>query len=279
MDLASPQMSQLKAFGLPVHAARAYLALLQLGVAEARGVSELANIPTAKVYATLAQLQKRGLAQVTPGKPRKYAAVPMREFLERTLRDQEEQAQDLRARADAISALFPVVGTAVLPDRPQTVMLSGKRNILQRFREASAAAQERILAIATPELARADGPLRRQLDQAKARGVDVSVLADASDANPDRPADASACRGVVLATFDKRAAMLMRLGSPRPRDRGAQETALHTSEPGFVRPLRRLIEMQSAAGRDAAAAARAGPQTEPGTFAQRVAQRPATRAR
>lgn len=254
MEFRSASMSQLKEFGLSTYAARAYLALLQLGVAEARGVSELANIPTAKVYGTLVQLQRRGFVQISPGKPRKYAPVAIEEFLRREIEEQEAQASQLRARAAEVASLFPLVGNASLPDKAHTITLSGKRNIIQRLREACDEAQESIFAIMAPDL-RADSTMRRLIEKTAQRGIDVHILMDASPdqvrtlasslpaAHFDR-APAGVGETILIATFDEDRAMLMHLVAQRNKSGPTHEVAIHTTERAFVQLLRRVIAMQ-----------------------------------
>lgn len=252
MDFPSAPMSQLKEFGVSVYAARAYLALLDLGTAEARGVSELANIPTAKVYGTLMQLQRRGLAEVTPGKPRKYSAVPMEEFLDRRMREQLEELEDIRERKQELMEMFPIRGTATVQKRPQTTTVEGRRNVLQHLREACASARESVFIVMSPRL-RADLSLRRLLDATAARGVRVHQLDDVLRADIMGESvvgeTLAAARGthdeaVLLATFDEHLAMLVHLPEPPRKDPHRREAAIHTTEPGFVHPLRRLLAQQ-----------------------------------
>lgn len=246
MEFSPRALAQLKEFGVTVYGARAYLALLELGVTEARAVSELANIPSAKVYAALTQLQKRGLAEVAPGKPRKYAAVPIQVFLDRRLQEQEEQAADLRDRSPEIVELFPQRPTSQLEERPSTVTVEGKRNILQHLRDACRGAERSIHVMASPIL-QADGTTWRVFDDAARRGVEVHFTEDAltaelvaaSPASGDMEAPREASTS-LLATFDARSAILARLRRG-PRKEGRSSAAIVTSDPGFVGPLHRLL--------------------------------------
>lgn len=244
MDSQAEAIAQLKEFGVPTYAARAYLALLELGVSDARGVSDVASIPSAKVYGALTHLEKRGLAEVTPGKPRKYAAVAMSAFLARQLREQEARIEELRMKASEIAELFPVGAGAALAPRPQTVTIEGKRNILQHLREACDGAKTSILASLEPPL-RSELTLRRPFEDAGRRGVTVGLIEDAG-ARASVPSCAS-----MIATFDESAAMIVRLrrGS---RKEGTPSSAIFTTDPGFVAPLQRLL----VARRDAVAAPR-----------------------
>ena len=56
----------LRDIGLSEHAARAYLALVELGPAEARDVARKANVPLTKVYTTLHVLALKGFVGLLP---------------------------------------------------------------------------------------------------------------------------------------------------------------------------------------------------------------------
>ena len=251
-------MAQLKEFGLPVYAGRAYLALLELGVAEARTVSERASIPSAKVYGALEHLKKRGLADVSPGKPRKYAPVPMSAFLERRLRDQEEQASELRTRMSEIVDLFPMSAGVEPSARPQTVTVEGRRNIMQHLREACGLAERVVYAMLSPSLRR-DLAVRRLFEEAAKRGVEVRLIED--DPEPRVPlvtlshAALGFAPATLIATFDGGTALLARFREG-PRKEGQRSAAIFTTDAGFVHPLERLLVLRRELAESDTAAAR-----------------------
>src|SRR5688500_13198648 len=181
MDFEADKMLRIREFGLSDSSARAYLALLQLGTAEARAVSELANIRAAKVYGTLDQLQERGLAEVALGKPRKYTPVPMEEFIERRMREQREAMAMLGAEREWLFRLCPLRGTTEIAGRPRLVAVTGRRNVLQQIREGCLAAKRDIFVTAMPEIVLEEGPVWRCVEQAVARGVEVHVVHDLTE--------------------------------------------------------------------------------------------------
>jgi sugar-specific transcriptional regulator TrmB len=231
MESTPLQMSRLKELGLTTYGARAYLALLHLGVAEARGVSALAKIPTTKVYKSLDQLRERGLAHVTHGKPRKYAPIPLSQFIERRLEEQEEKVDTLREQKDELVSLFPITGDAQVPDGANVLSITGRRNVLRRFADECRTAQEEILVGGATS---ASGPLARHLGRAADRGVAVRTL-DVPMAADD---------GVTIATFDARVALFVRLSATAAAD-PSSESAIGTSEAAFVRPLRALLALHA----------------------------------
>lgn len=257
MDADAERMALLKDFDLPVYAMRAYLALLQLGTAEARHVSELGRIPVAKVYTTLDQLQARGLLTVTPGKPRKYSPVAMADFLERRLQAHREQAEELAAQKDRLADLFPIVGTVELGERASVHTLRGRRNIGQHFRENAAAARHEI-DVLLPSAPQGKLPaIAKTLMDARARGVQVRVLARPPVVPADDPfRDLDALPGAVrvshdaklepdvaLATFDGGTALLAHF-VPAQSGRGhAKDVAVLTRETALVKTLAGMLHL------------------------------------
>jgi sugar-specific transcriptional regulator TrmB len=61
-------VDDLTRLGLTFNEARAYKALVRLGNATARSVADASGIPRSKVYETLSQLEKRGIAQKILGR-------------------------------------------------------------------------------------------------------------------------------------------------------------------------------------------------------------------
>ncbi|GEM_PF-3169281 len=171
------RLGRLRAFGLSDYAARAYLALLDLGIAEARDVSTLSKVPQAKIYAVLEQLQEKGLVLVLPEFPKKYAPVPFEEHLQRLFEEHTRAAATIEREREELAALFRVVGDAEVGDRGFFTVLRGRRNVLGRLEEIAEATRRTLLVLATPgSLARADS-LVPTLAAARARGVDVRVVA------------------------------------------------------------------------------------------------------
>lgn len=71
----------LLAYGLNEYEARAYLALLQHGPAVAGEISRRSGIPRPRVYDTLQRLIEQTLVTEHGGAPRRYAPLPLDDFL------------------------------------------------------------------------------------------------------------------------------------------------------------------------------------------------------
>lgn len=172
------RLQRLREFGLSEYAARAYLALLDLGMTEARDVSRLARVPLAKVYGTLDQLQARGLASVYPGAPKRFAPVPFAEFLEKQRQRHLSEIETLREMEDELVELFPLnAGSANVDDRGSVTTLRGRVNVLAAARDLLQKAERRVLVTATDAESLRLHALSPAYAGARERGVDVRFMA------------------------------------------------------------------------------------------------------
>ncbi|MHB8605635.1 MAG: TrmB family transcriptional regulator [Thermoplasmatota archaeon] len=72
----------LESLGLTKYETSAYLALLALGVSDARELSRKSGVPTSKIYETMVRLEALGLIEVQASRPRKFMAREVGEALE-----------------------------------------------------------------------------------------------------------------------------------------------------------------------------------------------------
>ena len=236
MEMVPEQLTRLRELGLSSGGARAYVALLELGVSEARAVGTLARIPTTRVYKVLDQLRDKGLVEVTHGKPRSYAPIPVSDFLDRRIAEREDAIATLRACKTDLGSLFPIRGTGTVPRRSAILSTSGRRNVLHRFGEECRRVERDMFVLSTLDATR--GSLVSHLDEVASRGVHVHVVrGDAAD--PFGPRD------VTIATFDARLALFVRLPSARDAE-AVSPIAIGTTEPAFVEALRTLLASRPA---------------------------------
>src|SRR5512136_630980 len=80
-------INSLRNIGLNQYEARAYHALTAFGSSTAGELSEVADLPRPRVYDVLRGLQDKGFVVLKPGRPVKYASLPLIEAL-KTLRKQ-----------------------------------------------------------------------------------------------------------------------------------------------------------------------------------------------
>ena len=249
------RLAKLKEFGLSDYAARAYLALLELGATEARDVSRLAKVPLAKVYSTLDQLHERGLVAVTPETPKKYAPIPFTDFLHRLRQAHADQIRSLRDAQEELAGMFPILGTTQVGDRGTTVTLRGRRTVLDKLRRCAEDAQREIVLVASDGFTRRRHHVRSLLQEASPRGVDVRMLVrvDAESAPPlaelarfarmrGKDTMKTAAPDVAIALFDQREAMVIHFLPDDASSYQGKDVAVHTGEEAIVRTLASLVE-------------------------------------
>src|SRR5438552_18152006 len=135
VPITPERLSRLREFGLSEYAARAYLALLDLGVAEARDVSTLSKVPQAKIYHVLEQLHEKGLAVILPEFPKKYAPVPFPEYLDRLHEEHARAADAISRDREVLAEMFRVMGDTEMGNRGFFTVIRGRRNVMSKLGE------------------------------------------------------------------------------------------------------------------------------------------------
>lgn len=181
MPITEDRVARLREFGLSEYAARAYLALLDLGVSEASEISKLTKVPTSKIYHVLEQLHEKGLVEILPEFPKKYAPVAFVEFLEKVRREHADAVSQIERERDDLSTLFSVVGNVEIGDRGNFTVVRGRRNVLEKTSEIIDEAKESILVVGTAGTAERDLHHREEIRRARARGVAVRYLLPLGD--------------------------------------------------------------------------------------------------
>jgi len=75
------EINALRRLGLAEYEARIYLVLIKMGTIKASELSFFGQIPRAKTYGAVNELERKGLVRVIPGKPEVYCAVSPGEVL------------------------------------------------------------------------------------------------------------------------------------------------------------------------------------------------------
>lgn len=186
MPLTPDRLTRLREFGLSEYAGRAYLALLDLGIAEARDVSSLSKVPQAKIYHVLEQLHEKGLVVVLPEFPKKYAPVPFQEYLDRLYEEHTKAASTIEQARDEVAELFRVVGDTDVGDRGFFTVLRGRRNVLSKIDEMLASTKRDLVVLGTVGGAGRMAASLPPMERARERGVALRLLVplDASTLKP-----------------------------------------------------------------------------------------------
>lgn len=206
---SSEQQDKLRAFGLSEYSVRAYLALLELNETEARDVSRLAKVPLAKVYAVLDGLAAKGLCAVFPGSPKRYAPVPIEDYVSRLVTEQRRSADALLAQLEELVRLFPVAEGTRLSDRGRIQALRGRRSVVEHESRLLASAKGELVMICSPGRVRRLRNLLPELESARERGVHIRLMI---------PDGLDAAKDVQL--FSAFAQVRLRAGDEQPRASG-----------------------------------------------------------
>jgi len=178
-------INSLRNIGLNQYEARAYHALTSFGSSTAGELSEVADLPRPRVYDVLRGLQDKGFVVLKPGRPVKYASLPLIEAL-KTLRKQRENdlASDLTRIEGVGKSLFlklkpSQAGKGEVDELVWT--LKGKQAIYSKLAAMISGAKENVVISSTPEGVMSKiKAAAKELDSAKARGVKIHVVSPIS---------------------------------------------------------------------------------------------------
>ena len=176
MPVTQDRLTRLREFGLSEYAARAYLALLDLGIAEARDVSSLSKVPQAKIYHVLEQLHEKGLVVVLPEFPKKYAPVPFEEYLDRIYEEHTKAAKTIESEREELAEIFRVMGDTDVGDRGFFTVLRGRRNVLSKVEEMLGSTRRDLLVLGTHGSAGRTAKMLPDMARAKERGISMRFL-------------------------------------------------------------------------------------------------------
>ena len=176
MPITPERVAKLRTYGLSEYASRTYLALLDLGTAEARDISGLSKVPASKIYRILEQLHEKGLVEVLPEFPRKYAPVPFGEFLDKLHAEHQGAAAVIAAQRDSLLEMFAIAGDVESTDRGGFTVIRGRRNVMEKLDELARGARRSLFFLATPGCLARRGFLRDLVDPVAQRGAHVRLL-------------------------------------------------------------------------------------------------------
>lgn len=252
LPITPERVAKLRAYGLSEYASRTYLALLDLGTAEARDVSGISKVPASKIYRILEQLHEKGLVEMLPEFPRKYAPVPFSEFLDKMHADHKQAAARIARERDELTRTFAVMGDVESSDRGGFTVIRGRRNVLARIDEIVRAARRSLFVHATPGCLQREGYLAELVAPAAERGVRVRLLLPRDAPAPPglvpsvavraaRPEDAPVAGMVVVA--DASNAILVHFVPDDGHAFDGNDVAVSTDQPGVAGILDSLVEV------------------------------------
>lgn len=258
MPITPDRLSRLREFGLSEYAARAYLALLDLGVAEARDVSTLSKVPQAKIYHVLEQLHDKGLATILPEFPKKYAPVPFSDYLNRIHEEHQRAADAIHRDREVLEDMFRVVGDTEVGNRGFFTVVRGRRNVVAKISEMLQEAKSDMLVMGTSGFALRYAHFLPELNEAKRRGVRLRVLAPLTEetlpkltpvgatveVRARRLDEGAATSRVAILTIDRSRAFLINFLPDDDNLYTGKDIGVFTDQEAMVRALESLVEAQ-----------------------------------
>jgi sugar-specific transcriptional regulator TrmB len=188
-DLVEEGTSTLRTFELTEYEAKCFVALTRIREGTAKEVSEVADVPRARIYDSMDALHDRGLVSVQESKPRRFRAVAPREAVDLLERECQSRLDRLGKVLPRLSSPEPSTGDG------EVWSMEGESAVIERLATLVRAAEEEVLlAVAVEELLGTD--LLEALAAAADDGVDV-VVGSPSEAVRDRVDGAVAGADVV----------------------------------------------------------------------------------
>ncbi|MCX6767890.1 MAG: hypothetical protein NTY90_04150 [Candidatus Micrarchaeota archaeon] len=232
----------LRNLGLNQYEARAFHALTVFGSGTAGELSELAELPRPRVYDVLRGLQDKGFVVLKPGRPVKYASLPLVEAL-KTLRKQRESSltNELK-RIDEMGRSLQARLKPMQSEReaPEDLVwtLKSREAIYSKMSSMFSQAKDTVVITSTPEgVARKIKACSSELDKAKSRGVKIHVVSPTATSEISR---LGVLHGKSLPTrfvlADDQALIFLSHDRTHPDD----EIGIWLQSPHFAETLRRV---------------------------------------
>jgi HTH-type transcriptional regulator, sugar sensing transcriptional regulator len=179
-------MSKLKEFGLNSYEIKIWAALLSRGVSSAGELSDISNVPRSRAYDVLESLERKGFIVMKIGKPIKYIAVPPEEVVERVKKHINDNAESQiqlieEIKKDSVLEELNMLynkGVDIVDPTEYSGALKSRENTYQNLNQMIKGAEHSVVIMTTPKgLVRKSKVLRKTLEKAKSRGVDIRIAA------------------------------------------------------------------------------------------------------
>ncbi|MGH7343103.1 MAG: TrmB family transcriptional regulator, partial [Candidatus Rokuibacteriota bacterium] len=170
---------RLELIGLTTYEARAYIALIGIGVGTAEIVSNAAEIPRTSAYKVLQALERKGFVTSTEGRPQTFRANPPDVVQKRVVSELDETFTKLQF-------LHELSSQRGLPQLIFTI--TGRDRVVQKIAEMVKTAAESVW-ISTPTYGMLRDHIDRLLVDACKRGADVMLVTDTGASVPSATAE------------------------------------------------------------------------------------------
>ncbi|MCD6523225.1 MAG: TrmB family transcriptional regulator [Candidatus Diapherotrites archaeon] len=173
-------LAVLRRLGLNQYESRTYLALVTGGAKTATELSDVANIPRPRVYDVLAKLEKRGFVIAQPGRPTRYAAVPIKTAIASLKKERAEaHKKEIEELEKLEQRLMSYLST--IPEQEaikgEVYVLKDRRNIYAAIGELISNAKKHVILASHREgLQRKRNEYGSLLHKATKNGVKVKLV-------------------------------------------------------------------------------------------------------
>lgn len=175
-------LSSLKSLGLTEYESRVYLALIDLGRAKAKDLSDVTSIAYPKIYSVLNDLKKKGFVEEELGRPRVFRPVDPSKAIKNYL---EEKILTLTDTAEKVLRFLANRFEASSSERSKTLVVQSKRSVLDKLKNLILNASKEVLISAPSFEVLGIRALFLDLNAARRRGVDVRILTSTSTSKRD----------------------------------------------------------------------------------------------
>ena len=173
-------LAVLQRLGLNQYESKTYLALASSRARTATELSDVANIPRPRVYDVLTKLEKKGFIVTQPGRPAKYAAVPVSAAIGTLKRERKETLERGISELDNLEKrLFKRLESKNIPltEGGDVFVITERKSIYSTLEELIKRSKEHILLTSNKQgLARKREQYGPLLHLAQKRGVDVRLI-------------------------------------------------------------------------------------------------------
>jgi sugar-specific transcriptional regulator TrmB len=236
--------------GIPEKGVRLYLAACRSGPQTASELARLCAVDRVEAYRVIQQLTEAGLLSATGSRPRRFAALPPDELVDRWIRHAADRLKQLEQDREKILSDWEERRTEVEEGDPRRFAVLEGRGTIQRFlKKRVGTAERQVLVCASgPWLTvQIDGGLDRSLKDAAQRGVKVRVV---TEVFPTNLAEAKHFAGFSelrhssapvtsrTVVIDHQGALVYVSGDEGLGTTGADQVALWSASPAFVQLAR-----------------------------------------
>ncbi|HDN01666.1 MAG TPA: TrmB family transcriptional regulator [Candidatus Bathyarchaeota archaeon] len=166
-ELKERTIEKLMELGLSRNEAKAYIALIELGVSSPLDIAAASGIPVSKIYYVLSELEKKGIIEVHQSKPKLYRAIDLTRALDILIERYLEAKKDAMKLIEMLSARGRKANTKTL------WIVRGRKNIINRIKYLIKNANESLIAASTDNILLL---LAKNIRQAISRGVNVTLV-------------------------------------------------------------------------------------------------------